>query len=252
MRRSAKYPLLILAAFFSLATSLASPIQAHPDYQIIAVARSTPTIDGIISPGEWIDTSNVTFNGTTVLLKQDGVNLYIAFNVTDNTQSEYDECGIAFDVYHDGSGTLQTDDIGFSVTRNGTIYELNVTMGVWNPHFQISEWTTHASSMGNVWQSEFNITYPELNITAGTAKTLGVFFSSLDLDLETSYGWPLPPANPYSPDTWGDITSSGYNWVPEFSNVYIYVFLFLASSFTCLLIKREKPRALAFHVRQGQ
>ena len=232
--------MLILLTLLPLASSLTILVQAHPYYEIIAVAGSTPTIDGVISPEEWDDADYETFNETTVFVKQDGVNFYIAFNVTDATYSEYDECGIDFDVDDDGSATLQTDDIGFTVMRNGTIYELNVTMGTWTPHFQVSGWTAKANSTEKVWQSEFNITYSKLNITAGTAKVIGVFFASLDEQVGP-YGWPPLPANPYGPDTWGDITPNGHNWIPEFSNI-IYVIFFLTSPFICLLIKRGKPR----------
>jgi len=243
LNKLAKYQVLILATLLLLASSLMTLVQAHPNYEIIAIAGSTPTIEGIISPGEWDDANSETFNETTVFVKQDGVNLHIAFNATDNTYSEYDEFDITIGVDHDGNATLQTDDIGFSVTRNGIIYELNVTMGTWTPSEYVSGWTADASSTGNAWQSEFNITYSKLNITAGTAKTLGVFFSSLDVEI-AAYGWPLPPSNPYSPATWGAITPNGYNWIPEFSNI-IRVILFLASSFICLLIQRGKPRAHA-------
>lgn len=236
----AKYKVLILVAFLPLASSLATLVQAHPNYEIIAGAGSTPTIDGTISSGEWDDASNVTFNETTVFVKQDGVNLYIAFNVTDATYSDYDECGIAFDVDHDRSATLQTDDIWFTVMRNGTIYELNETTG-WTPYFQVSGWTADANSTGNVWQSEFNISYSKLNIATGTNKTIGVFFVSLDTQVGP-YHWPPPPANPYSPASWGAMTPNGYNWIPEFSNMYIYVILFSASPLICLLIKRGMSR----------
>ena len=239
MGRSAKYPFLILAAFLSMASYLASPIQAHPDYQIIAVAGSTPTIDGIISPEEWVDTSNVTFNETTVFIKQDGISLYIAFNVTDNTYSEEDDCGIAFDVNYDESPTLKTDDILISVMRNGSLYELNVTV-TWNPR-EVSGWTAEASSTENLWQSEFNITYSKLNITAGTDKIIGALFGSLDTQIGP-HSWPQFPANSLSPETWGNVTPNGYNWIPEFSNI-IYIILFLASPLFCLLTKRRKPSA---------
>lgn len=238
LNKLAKYQVLILVTVLLLASSLAILVQAHPNHDIVAVAGSTPTIDGVIRSGEWIDASNATFNETTVFVKQDGVNLYIAFNVRDNTDSEYDECGIAIDVDHDRNATLQIDDIWFTVTRNGTIYELNETTGWTTPHFQVSGWTADANSTGNLWQSEFNIGYSKLNITAGTDKTIGVFFVSLDMQVGPS-SWPPYPADPYHPNTWGNITSNGYNWIPEFSNI-IYIILFLASPFICLLIKRRK------------
>jgi len=74
---------------------------------------------------------------------------------------------------------------------------------------------------------EYNITYSRLNIIAGIAKTLGVFFFTFDSVM--TYNWPATTGW-FSPATWGDMTSNGYNWeIPEFSNIfYIYVILFLA------------------------
>jgi len=85
LNKLAKYQVLILATLLLLASSLMTLVQAHPNYEIIAIAGSTPTIEGIISPGEWDDANSETFNETTVFVKQDGVNLHIAFNATDNT-----------------------------------------------------------------------------------------------------------------------------------------------------------------------
>lgn len=240
--------MLILVTVLLLTSSLTILAQVQPNYEIVAVAGSTPTIDGIINPEEWIDASDATFNKTTVFVKQDGVNLYIAFNISDNTESEYDDCGIAFDADHDENATLQTDDILLSIMRNGTIYELNVTMGTWYPCQCVSGWTAKANSTEKMWQSEFNISYSKLNITAGGDKTIGFLFGRLDWNIATSYLWPLPPANPESPNTWGNMTSNGYNWVPEFSNI-TYVIFFLASPLISLLIKRGKSRAHAIHVR---
>jgi len=196
-------------------------------------------MDGTIRPGEWIDANNLTFNKTTVFVKQDGVNLYIAFNITDATYNIDDECDIAFDVNYDRNETLQTDDIILSVLRDGTIDELNSTLD----EKLVSGWTAKANSTGSIWQSEFNITYAKLNITAGTSKTLGVYFVSFNKDLGMPYSWP-PSADPESPATWGDMNSGEYNWVPEFSNI-TYVILFLASPFIFLLTKRRIHRQIS-------
>jgi hypothetical protein len=235
----AEYQVLILVKVLVLASSLTILAQAQPNYEIVAVAGLTPTIDGIIGPEEWNDANYETFDQTTVFVKQDGVNLYIAFNITDSTYSEGDDCGIAFDVNHDESPTLQTDDILISVMRNGSLYELNVTV-TWNPR-EVFGWTAEASSTENLWQSEFNITYSKLNITAGTDKIIGALFGSLDMQIG-SHSWPQFPANSLSPGTWGNVTPDGYNWIPEFSNI-IYIILFLASPLFCLLTKRRKPSA---------
>ena len=234
--------------FFCVAVScllcfLAIPIQAHPSDKVVAVYGSTPTLDGVISVDEWDDADIVTFNVTdgancTVYAKQDGVNLHVAFNIPDTTYSINDVCGIAFDVDHDGSVTLQADDSLFTITRNGTIQERNVTIEAWYLT-TVSGWSANASWTASVWQAEYKITYSKLNVTAGTTKTLGVFFFSSDAD--APFSWPL---NAYSlgPSTWGDMTSNGYNWeVPEFPNIfYVWAILFFTLPAFYYWIKRRQ------------
>lgn len=221
---------------------LVTPIQSHSSDRVVGVYGSTPTLDGVISVGEWDDADVVTFSVTggancTVYVKQDGVNLYVAFNIPDTTYSVDDTSGIAFDVNHDGNLILQTDDVLFTINRNGVIQELNVTIEAWNPT-TVSGWSANANSTAGVWQTEYNITYPKLNVTAGTAKTLGVFFFTFDS--VATYNWPLSTGW-FSPATWGDMASNGYNWeVPEFPNIYVYVIFFLAFPAFYYWIKRRR------------
>ena len=72
-----------LVLCFSLVVTTAEGY--YPAYEIAAVVGSTPSIDGVIASGEWDDASNVSFNNTVVYVKQDGRNLYMAFNVSDAT-----------------------------------------------------------------------------------------------------------------------------------------------------------------------
>jgi len=181
---------------------------------VVVVGGSTPTIDGSIEDGEWDDASTTTFsvtNGTecTVYAKQDGVNLYVGFDIPDATYNSGDSCVIIFDVDHDGSTSLQTDDMWLRVSRGDAKEEFNVTIGGWFPT-TVSHWTAKASSMADLWQSEYNITYSKLDITAGTNKTLGVMFLIVDKDIEW-HEWPST-ASISKPATWGDMTSNEYSW----------------------------------------
>jgi len=74
----------------------------NPAYEIAAVAGSTPSIDGVIASGEWDDASSVSFNNTVVYVKQDGKNLYVAFNVSDSTVENQDVVAIFIDVDNNG------------------------------------------------------------------------------------------------------------------------------------------------------
>lgn len=240
----ARWVFSCVAILLCLSFFLATPIQSQPSDKVVAVYGSTPTLDGAIDIGEWDDASIVIFSLTggancTVYVKQDEANLHVAFNISDNTYSADDACGIAFDVDHDGNVTLQADDILFIITRNVTIQEFDVTIEDWNPT-TVSGWSAKAVSTQSVWQAEYNITYSKLNIIAGMDKTLGVFFFTFDSVI--TYNWPATTGW-FRPDTWGDMTSNGYNWeVPELNVFSVFVILFLVFPAFYYWIK---PRRLA-------
>lgn len=209
-----------------------------PGSEIVAKYGTTPTIDGIISLGEWVDANITTFNETTVYVKQDGVNLYVAFNVSDSVFSAGDECHIYLDVEHDGSSSLQSDDRALVVKRGGGLVELKGP-GIWQWEPTPFGWTAKVNSTSTVWQAEYNITYSKINVTAGSTKTLGVVFESFDYrglgDPDypgIRYMWPYStdPDFDKKPDQWGDVTPDGYLWtVPEFPNFWILVMVLTAA-----------------------
>ena len=86
-----------------------------------AVYGSTPTINGIMAPGEWIDASTVTFSGPsgacTVYVKQNGTHLNIAIHVPDNTVDQFDWFEVCLDSNHDHGSRPQTDDYDLLMTR---------------------------------------------------------------------------------------------------------------------------------------
>lgn len=156
--------------------------------EIVAKPGPTPTIDGVIGSGEWVTAGNVTFNQTTVYVMQDSTNLYVAFNVSDSTKDATDTLSIYFDVEHDLSTWLQADDIQLIVQRDGTLKEFRTTYVVdkytWTVA-TISSWTAEVNSSSTLWQVEYNITYPKIDVTAGSNKILGVEFESFDLAIGT-------------------------------------------------------------------
>jgi len=210
---------------------------------IVAVYGTYPTLDGLIDDGEWHDASTVIVPVTndvncTVYAKQDGANLYVGFNIPDVTYNNSDSCVIIFDVDHDGSTSLQTDDTWLRVSRNDVKEEYNVTAGGWYPT-TASGWIAKASSTSSAWQSEYNITYSKLDITADTNKTLGVMFVIVDKDAEMGwYVWPSD-ASITSPATWGDMTSNGYDWVPEFSTWTSMLLLLTVLTVVIAIYKRR-------------
>lgn len=206
-----KRTLLILSLVTILTIALDTiTVSAPSNHTIVTVYGSTPTVDGSIEDGEWDDASTITVLVTddancTIYAKQDGVNLYVGLNVPDATHDSGDSCVVIFDVNHDGSTSLQADDMWLRVSRTGAEEELNVTVGGWYPT-TVSSWTAMANSTAGTWQTEYNITYSKLDVTAGVDKTLGVMFLIVDKHVMGHYVWPSD-ASITSPVTWGDMTA---------------------------------------------
>jgi len=214
----------------------------NPDYELVAVYGSTPSIDGSISVGEWSDAAPVSFNNTKVFVKQDGINLYIGFNNSETQFHNDDAVNILIDVDHDGSLTLQSDDVGLGVYRNGTLIEANVTGGTWTIT-EVSGWTATVNSTFDMWQVEFNITYSKISVVAGVEKTIGVVFvcwRGLEGSSPNVFAWPPGYLDIYTnPSMWGAITSTGYDWIPEFPSVMILPLLMTIAMLTVVFTKKK-------------
>lgn len=239
---------LIPVALVFLCLSVAVTGVLGSSNEIVANPGLTPTIDGVISLGEWNTADTVTFNQTKVYAMQDSFNLYIAFDVSDFIFSGGDSCHILFDVENDKSSSLQSDDKKLTVRRGDNMMEFKESAGAWfyiSPPY--SGWTAKVNSTSTFWQVEYNITYSKINVTAGTAKTLGVGFVSYDYDLPippigTTYRWPISSDTNFDkkPNMWGNMTPNGYNWIPEFSNPLILVIAFTATILILLYAKAHK------------
>lgn len=204
-----------------------------------AVYGATPTIDGTISPGEWADASSFMFTGPNgpcfpAYIKQDGSNLYIGINIPDNTLYPIilDELRVCLDIDHDGGSAPQTDDyylrIFRPVTSWSTPWEYKGNGGTWIDQTVVSGWDSAGMSTPALWQVELSISYSKLGITSGVGKLMGIEFLVTDEGVDGSttnyyyWNWIIvgPPATGYfNPSTWGDITSTDYNWVPWFTNL---------------------------------
>lgn len=203
----AKFCLVLATAL--LIVGLCFKVQAHSGDEVVALYGKTPTIDGTISAGEWNDARTVTWldiNNYTcrAYVKQDGRNLYVAFDIPDPSCSPLAHCNdntqVMLDVDHDGGEELQTDDLLLGVYRcpgtykwwNGdewVITERSITFGIG------SGWTGATSNQtqeGLGFQTEYSISYSAIGVTAGVAKTLGVGFTSVDgtFDVDILAGWP--------------------------------------------------------------
>jgi hypothetical protein len=233
-----KKKLLLIMVLVILLPSLTSEVKGPNGYEIVAVFGSVPTIDGNIYTSEWSDASNIIFNNTAVNAKQDGVNLYIAVSVAYFSVQE-PNFTILIDVEHDGSATLQSDDIAIWIYRNGTMGEASVTSGEWTTT-DVSGWTAVSGTGEFSWRAEFNVTYSKINVVAGVEKTIGIaFLRTRDLNPDP-YTWPPDHEQIIeNPSNWGDMTSTGYNWIPEFPTLASTLLVFIVPAIAIAIRKRR-------------
>lgn len=226
---------LIIIAIGGIILLAGGQVHAQPIDSVDAIAGVTPTIDGIVESGEWDDASVVS-SVVDVYVKQDGENLYIAFDIPDNTPNDLDGLLVCFDVNHNAGSKPQGDDIKMVVTRfdveaeylgNGTNWDITA----------ISGWDASTSSTSTKWQAELKVSYAKLGSPRGSSKTFGVQFTAGDFGIPAIYyNWPSE-SDHLSPDTWGNLISSA-NWIPEFPTE-VAILLVIATTFMAVAASRS-------------
>jgi hypothetical protein len=235
-----KLMLAFVITAFCLSVLVAAVEAYNPEYEINANYGLTPSIDGVISSGEWDDASTVSFNNTVAYVKQDGKSLYVAFNVSDDIFSNQDTVAIFTDVENNGGSSPQPDDILFSIFRNGQMSERQGDNPSGPP---TGGWNASAFTTAGWWSAEFNITYAKISITPGEAKTLGIAFESLDMS-ETPYPYFWPPMTPMQsnyPSNWGNLVSEE-NWIPEFPSLLVLPLFVMITLLAVIIYQRKNNR----------
>lgn len=101
--------LLVLASYFI------APSNAHAGSPLSALAATPPTIDGLLSPGEWDSAAQVlVFSGLgneTFYVMNDATNIYLALRVLDPTLSPNDIMEVRFDKAHNGVHDENDDSV---------------------------------------------------------------------------------------------------------------------------------------------
>jgi hypothetical protein len=140
LRRSSVLLFILGLCLFSRATDT----RCHTTgFEVVAVYGSSPIIDGVIGVEEWTDAEMIYFGYTQTYVKQDGINLYVGFNVSLSKLGNLTYVAMFCDVNHDGGPTLQGDDFVIAIFRDGTLLEHNVTDDSWNQNYtDISGWNS--------------------------------------------------------------------------------------------------------------
>jgi len=213
-RRSLAIGLLILfAGAFGVPSTSGKTISSP---QIDVPFGSTPTLDGIISAGEYTDANYLTLGtsgGTcTVYFKHHGTTLYVAFDVPNLDANSAVQ--IFVDTDHDQATLPQPDDYRFTIARRSPPNEYGENQGTgsgWTPWGPPVGWTGAHQNLAGSWNAEFAIPYAKLGLVAGVPKTMGISFENA---WTSSGDHPWPAGQSWiNPSTWGDVFSSD-NWAP--------------------------------------
>ncbi len=179
---------------------------------------ATPTVDGVIAPGEYAGAGKIVFPGyggdVEVFLRQDATALYIAFDFPD-PQTSSSAAQVFLDTAYDRASTPQPDDYRLSITQSGAIIESQGTGSGWS-NSAPSGWTAAVATTPTGWQAEFSIDYAKLGLTASTFQVLGLSFINAWTPTWDHY-WPTG-AFWTNPSTWGHLVSSSdwgtFYWKP--------------------------------------
>lgn len=209
----------VLLALMALTLfSMLTTASVAGELPIITIPKgTTPTIDGVISPGEWTAAGVVTFptsgGDCTVYFMHDGTALYFAFDVPNadiNTPAPEKNSSVQvfIDADHDCAPMPQTDDWRFTISLrtnplddDGENQGNGVDWGSWN---QPAGWQ-HAKQVSfvlNRWIAEFRIPFTKVGVEVGDV--IGIAFCNAWTNTGDHY-WPPPPhpTNYLNPSTWG-------------------------------------------------
>ncbi|MCD4817930.1 MAG: T9SS type A sorting domain-containing protein [Candidatus Cloacimonetes bacterium] len=174
-----------------------------------------PTIDGIISTGEWDDAISLSFSAgsganqitVTCYLKHNGIDtLYIAQDVP--ILNNGDQAFLWFDTLHNNGTTPQTDDYrlsGYFLDFPGYDGEVQGTGSSWGSWTNPSGWISASTGMG--WSSdhgqiELAIAFEMLGITSEITSIIGFMIGFGDNPDQADYWvWPTTGQN-NNPNTW--------------------------------------------------
>jgi hypothetical protein len=215
---SRKIPLiLILFAFImSVWSPSLSNVKAHSGDIIDARFGTTPTVDGILSDGEWDDANFISYrkriNTVSIYFKENGENFYVGFDIPDSTKFDFDDSGINIDL--NDNGDVDPEDCFIEISREGNMRERHEEEPQDGPddyrdYVDPVGWHGNFSSNDLGWQVEYNISFSKLNMTPGIARTFGIAFHTLDSS-NGEFDWPTD-CHIRDASTFADIISSD-NW----------------------------------------
>lgn len=180
----------------------------------------TPTVNGIISPGEYAGAGKIVFPGYNgdieAFVRQNASSLFISIDSPDTTPYPISSGGgtgpafqIILDTNNDKSTSPQTDDYQLILKKDGSIIEYqgdgsgwgNVGTGNWNAASYSTFWG---------WQAEFEIAFSKLGITPPATQTIGFSITEVWTSSWPQDGYWPENCDCDNPSSWGNLSSSSY------------------------------------------
>jgi hypothetical protein len=172
-----------------------------------------PVIDGLLTPGEWLDadtvwTVNLPDGPAIIYAKEYPDTVYIAVNIPDISNHPQDKTTILVDSLNNAGTLPDVDDFTCEVRRNGARTGQRGTGTGWTTD-SLWGWNSAVSSSAGSWSVEYSIAYRKAGLQFYQPKTIG-FSVEIYNKSNTTVFWP-DSASDIDPSTWGDLYSSS-NW----------------------------------------
>lgn len=230
LRNRYRFAFGLILTCIVLSTFLITPVSATPLNLQVKPASTIPTIDGVLTPGEWDDAQNYSFyfvptsihpaDDIVVFLKYSGNVLYIAYDVQPDNTTDNDDMGmIQFDLNNNGTQDLYMEihrDFSTLGARLGS-GEYNLSNLIWGIAF--GNTTSPLEQSRNHTTIEFainiNRTLPYTNQAAASLTALPLGNSNFKI-LFSGYGTLTP--------TWVYGNSSAYTGQTNFNGQNASVF----------------------------
>lgn len=169
-----------------------------------------PTIDGVLSSGEWSDagTVEIVYDSTRtikVYYKHDASNIYVAFSNISTTDGVWPE--MVIDVNNDKSSGWKSDDWWMHASHFDC--EGNGAHTVWTAcAADRTGWEANNDTATGI--VEFRISYAHIGFTPGEGKKLGIAFEANNYTGSNNATYKLYPSTAAmdKPSTWGTAASS--------------------------------------------
>lgn len=243
---------LALSLLFVLIFYLPSSHAVIPLVNCRALSGSPPVIDGVVSPGEWPDVSQMTIDPTADInpneiltyfyCVNDGSNLYILVDaVGDQTDdSNCDECFFRFGL------DPNIFDVDIWIKKNPLVTSGSVLPA--DSKAEIGFGTSQNDSSNDHRIYEFRIPLSSINMLPGqtiafSSPQVGkyCFRSSMPFDGSTNRDnvWP-PGLDPQDPSTYGQLQSSDPKVVPTLNEWGMIIFMVIAGLGSIYFLNKKR------------